>query len=288
MSEEEKQLEKLEHGREEFIAMMRAYQSDNTISSWTYEEFQKRMDRVRNIKRKLWDLAWRIGHDRLVYEKEMDSLINEIRAKFERFESEMLQKYREKMGWFGTPERNEAPITNRAPSLSSAVVVPDRSRYVAGGAVPKRLGCLDASNNNIDISEREQRRERKPSEDRRGRSRDRSVPDNEERIVRTEGRRLVVTKAPSTKRETDNSRDCFACGQDHWVTNCRAFAELDLDSRWAVANVKYVCLHCFRKSHRTENCLVWHDGHPVRPSGCGRCNGELHNSLLCPNNPRNI
>lgn len=81
----------------------------------------------------------------------------------------------------------------------------------------------------------------------------------------------------SDKTKSDNK--CKLCGGNpHPLYRCRQFMELNLKQRKAKVRELDVCFNCLSPNHRVADCSR---------DPCGRCETKKHNSLLCPENPKN-
>lgn len=92
------------------------------------------------------------------------------------------------------------------------------------------------------------------------------------------------TSAGSEKRfklawNGQNRRLCPCCGDDVWIGKCRKFRWLSLSQRLQLVDEHRLCHNCFRFSHKAENCR---NKEGAMNLGCFKCNGEMHNSVLCP------
>lgn len=76
-----------------------------------------------------------------------------------------------------------------------------------------------------------------------------------------------------------NRRLCACCGEDSFIAKCRNFRWLSLSQRLHVVMENRLCHNCFRYSHSADNCRT-REG--VKREGCYRCQGQMHNSMLCP------
>lgn len=72
---------------------------------------------------------------------------------------------------------------------------------------------------------------------------------------------------------------CICCGDKVWVGKCARFISMSLRQRRQVIAENQVCENCFRCSHQTDRCRK---ANGAQAQGCWDCNGEFHNSLLCP------
>lgn len=105
---------------------------------------------------------------------------------------------------------------------------------------------------------------------------------------RAVGNRLLVLPISQPYQERANrvlpvqpygGRLCFVCkAVDHWPHRCPGLLIMCLQARRAVINARGACNNCLRTGHITEKC--------PQP-GCHRCQGALHNSILCRESPNN-
>ncbi|XP_062557237.1 uncharacterized protein LOC134222109 [Armigeres subalbatus] len=83
--------------------------------------------------------------------------------------------------------------------------------------------------------------------------------------------KVSVNSATETK-----SPNCFACKENHWITQCPTFAKLGVDKRLQLTNSKRLCSNCLGRNHLARDC----------PSKyrCRTCS-KKHHTLLHPGFP---
>ncbi|XP_062556726.1 uncharacterized protein LOC134221550 [Armigeres subalbatus] len=83
--------------------------------------------------------------------------------------------------------------------------------------------------------------------------------------------KVSVNSATETK-----SPNCFACKENHWITQCPTFANLGVDKRLQLTNSKRLCSNCLGRNHLARDC----------PSKyrCRTCS-KKHHTLLHPGFP---
>lgn len=90
------------------------------------------------------------------------------------------------------------------------------------------------------------------------------------------GGAIPKTTSKDRKSKTTSDRkptNCRICQKPHQLFECQAFKELSINGRKDYINRISGCENCLKNGHDKKDCFQ---------HGCPRCNGDLHNSLLCP------
>lgn len=95
----------------------------------------------------------------------------------------------------------------------------------------------------------------------------------------SEARRSSATGGEKERKQW-HVMPCLACGDNgHGATKCEAFRKLRYLAKWAIVNASGACPNCVRLGHSANECGRINGQMYAR--GCPRCNGALHNSVMC-------
>jgi len=83
-----------------------------------------------------------------------------------------------------------------------------------------------------------------------------------------------IRHSPTQKTTFTNNkslRQCFLCNDEHFLSNCSKFINMDVDSRKRYLSKSNLCFNCFGHNHAAKNCR--------KASLCKQCTGK-HNDLI--------